>query len=1208
MYEWSLPSPKSKLLWLCGRPGCGKSILSSFLVHHLRDEGSSVQHFHFRGGDETKRSIGSLLRRLAFQIAVQFPAFRKALLKLAEGGCKVPDVDWKSTWKRIYVDILFRMELCTPVYWVIDALDESSAGQAVLELLVDIQRSRTPIHVLVTGRQNPVLSSAVKRISSRLECSILPVDCDLTDMRTYIDDELQYFAWEPPLKHDITHKILDQANHSFLWVHLVLEEIKECNTEESIRATLAELPSGMETLYQRMESAIMHFRRPADESLSRQLFLWALHAHRSISVEELQSILECEFGRMLDISTTLNRLCGHFIVIESNNRIGLLHQTAREYLTSTQNLPFSLEAADAHKELLHKSLSAFLEKGLRQMLSPTKIKLLEYRAIFWPSHLKNVDNLESPDDQLDILTRFFRESSFLTWVQTLAAMGQLSVLIETSHSLIYFTSQVRKADSYGEFLSRHSKDIEFLELWSRDLLKLPARFSGSLSLDPSSIQYSVAPLCPRHSAIYQTFGSNTSLSARGIPDDWDECLTRVSIGSEHSASLVRCSARYLLVTNSAGNLFVWDSGTFNLLHSLSHGSTISAVTFNASGDRIATYGAQRTIIWDPQSGVALLSIENSPEVNALFIAFANGDNTLMVGSDRRRVLYAHLNRIEVFWEIIDKSLLDDNESFEGTFQNVASTLSLSPDHSSIAAVYRKFPLTIWSVDPPRVLKRLNRGHASIASPFVQKVAWHPGSEELMGIFNDTCIFRLNIIDGTYEENRLFQEQWPFDIRVSPNGSTFAISGSQGSINIFDYQTWALIYQMTSEDIITDFCFSPDGYRLYDIRQSFCSVWEPSSLRLSTVMGPHSHRQTLDINSDRPKDAFECFVDNPMPVTLLSPRPGGPVVLMADEDGLIELLDYDNGYRAEIYQSPSTFSAEDLVWGEDGNHFAYLDIGGTLTVSHVKPISNEWRVNQVARFKVEPDPGDFMQLLLSPDSKSLLVVFHQSIQLWSVQESAELLVNRECHDTEIAGRWCTHPQSASHLLSITATDCVVHRWGDLAVISCWSISADGKQNHCSSANRPNRAQRDARITIQDVKSIITSHSKTHLIIRFDKRALLSQLQPNFLLVSSHIGLDGNNEHATLETASIPDSVRDQIKMPLNVLKNDRLVFLDKAFGICTWNLKSGLGGGEAKRHFFIPRDWASTQTIEHFHITQSGSFLCPLKKEIAVINSTIGSDW
>ncbi|KAK7753405.1 hypothetical protein SLS62_004696 [Diatrype stigma] len=281
---------------------------------------------------------------------------------------------------------------------------------------------------------NPALRAGLDRVNFKVPVSTLSIDHSSNDIRAYVEEGLRYVEWDPSVKSEVRTRILDQANGNFLWVHLILEEIKECHSDDDIRATLSELPPGMEALYRRMETSIsQRIRRPFDRRLSRQLFLWATYARESLTVEELASILEADFGRILDMTSTLARLCGHFVVIEGDNRIGLLHQTAREYLVSAEHLPFSLDANEAHEELFQKSVCVFMGNNLRSRLSnvPESFSLFSYRATSWAYHLTAPSNGNTVDHQLDTLCKFFGDTAVLIWIQVLSSLGQLGVLIDT---------------------------------------------------------------------------------------------------------------------------------------------------------------------------------------------------------------------------------------------------------------------------------------------------------------------------------------------------------------------------------------------------------------------------------------------------------------------------------------------------------------------------------------------------------------------------------------------------------------------------------------------------------------------------------------------------------------------------------------------------------------------------------------------------------
>ncbi|KAH9898722.1 hypothetical protein F4778DRAFT_742738 [Xylariomycetidae sp. FL2044] len=1217
--SWTCTPLSHELLWVHGRPGRGKSVMAAFLVEHLRDKGAHVQYFFFRGGDETKRSVSSLLRSLAFQLARQVPAFRKSLVDLAEGSYKPKEADWKSTWKKVFLNLLFKMDFCPPLYWVIDALDESNSAQQTLELLGDIRESGTPIHVIVISRPSPNLSTSFGRIGAKVHLSTVSIDGDLTDMRIYVEEELQYLGWDPVVKDKVISRILEQAHDNFLWVYLILEEIKECNTDEDVRDALDELPPGMDALYQRMVDSIAAIRRPSDRNLSRQLLVWAMYARRSVSIIELSALVEQDFGHILDIASTVNRLCGQFVVIEGQDQIGLVHQTARDYLISSERLPFSLDSVAANREILEKSISVFMDKTLRSKVSSGGSKFLHYRATSWYHHLRTVSYADDSDEQLDTLIKFFRESSVLIWIQVLASLGQLHVLIETSRRLTIFVKRKRNFDVTREPSFRRFEDLEFIESWSRDLLKIPGRFGSSLSQDPESIHHGIVPFCPQSSAIYQTFVKDfSSLRVKGLSDDWDDCLARVSVGSEHQATLLSCSYRYLAVVDSTGIISTFDCTTFHRVTTMDHGESILSICFSSNGDRIATYGPRTTKIWSSQSGLLLNTINNSPDMQAMCLSFVKDDTQLMAGTDRRCVLEATLGS-KGSWSTVDPLLLNDIEALEGTYLNSPAALAISPDNTKIAAAYRRFPMTIWSIRPARVLTRVNRDsrHArtSSASPFVRQISWHPGSEELMGLFEDGYLFRLNILEGTYQEQAPDTAQWPWDIHISPDGSVYAIRGVQGTIKLYDYQTFTLIYQLTSDDMTPAFCFSPDGRRFLDIRGSSCNIWEPNALvRLSAEDDNPASSQAPEESIEQSNYASETFADNPTSVHLLSFMSSKSVAAIGDDEGTIALLDYSTARRVEIGRTATGIGVEQMAWSKDDTRLTYAEVGGRITVLSIASTPSGWEHRRLARFKANKESGGIMQLLLSPDSKMVLVVFRKAVQVWAL-EPVSYRGGPSSGITPETAKWILHPSSQEYVLSVTPTICVVYAWTDMSEVSRWDLATASSLPQVSlsdkttgaNTNPGDLAERHPEAKESAEKATLT-HCKGLILLQISRRISSASIRSRFTLFDGLVDTDDTNDSTIAAVRDIPPDVLEQIEVPLNVLRNERLVFLDRSLRVCTWHLKSTRGYSAVKRHFFIPRDWISDDNVGLLDITPSGAILCPRKSGVAVIESTIGSEW
>lgn len=1203
--DWLLSASTSQLLWIHGRPGRGKSVLASFMTQHLLEKGALVQHFFFRSGDETKRSISALLRSLASQMALAAPALRRRLVELAKSGHKLKESEWRSTWKTIFTSLLFELPFLPPLYWVIDGLDESGSPQHMLDMLADISNSCSPINCLVTSRWSPHLASVYDRVKTRVNASILSIDHDETDIRLYAEEQLSYVSWNPSIKDEVMAKILQQANDNFLWVYLIFEEIKDCHTEDDVRTRLNELPPGMEDLYKRMEGTISSIRRPTDKSLCRQLLLWATYSRRSVSMTELAALLEPEFGQLLNFSNTISKLCGHFIVVEGRDHTALLHQSAREYLMTSSTLPFSLDPSTAHCDLFEKSVSAwFMDRGQRTKsvpLTPTALASLEYRATSWPYHLQSIKHSGLADSHLDLLIKFFHEQPVLLWIQVLATMGQIKVLIEASHALSAFIHRTRRMDVARAASLRRFEDLERLDTWAHDLLKLPGKFGGILSKDPSSIFTSVAPFAPRNSAIHMQFAKSSSslVNVRGLEEYWDDCLARLSVGSDHLACLIDYSGRHVAVVDDIGTAILWDSTTFQKVRELTHLERVSSICFSGKGDQVATYGSATTKIWSSETGDLLHQFANPQGMSPLSFSFTDYDKALLMASDRRCVFKCSLEGEEATWTVIDASLLNEADTFQGTYQNSPSALAISPDGSMVAAAYRRFPLTIWSINPPKVLRRVGREHikdrpSAPLLPFASKLSWHPDSEELLGLFLDGYSFRFNVLDGTIREQAPDPGRMPADIQCSPDGLIYAIRGVRGTIKLYDVQSSTLIYQLTSAgDTISAFRFSRDGRRFVQLRGNHCTIWEPNSLiRLSAAEDHAVNSQSSPEESiEQSNVVSEAILGDYRPIVLVSPSPQLNVVCYGDEDGLVELLDHETGHELEIGRTATKMSIEHLAWSASGYHFCYSEISGRVTVIELTSSGETWQHRRVKRFKPKAAAGGITQILLSPDAATLMVASRNSAQTWSVDQGT---LRSTCDDT--AGSiWAAHPTNTARLVAFRPGNIAFYQWASLGLVSAFNVPSIAM-----TANGDSDGQK-MEPTLEEVDQVIETHLPGHILVIISRRAMSHSFVPRLAV------FDMSTEEDCVQL-DIPPEVTTQVEIPLNVLPNGRFAFIDRSFRLCSWHLRSTRGAEDISHYFYIPRDWLPDQPSKLLHVTSKGTILCPRKEGLAMIESSIASKW
>ncbi len=146
--------PTSRIFWLLGAPGVGKSAFVAHLAHFGRDKVIAVQFCEWDKSDH--RNAQRVIRSIAFQIATRLPDYRKLLLMLPEIG----DLNQKQSSELF--DYLILNPLRSTIdggrqryLIVIDALDE--AREDLHNPLADIIAShagRLPewIRIVITSR------------------------------------------------------------------------------------------------------------------------------------------------------------------------------------------------------------------------------------------------------------------------------------------------------------------------------------------------------------------------------------------------------------------------------------------------------------------------------------------------------------------------------------------------------------------------------------------------------------------------------------------------------------------------------------------------------------------------------------------------------------------------------------------------------------------------------------------------------------------------------------------------------------------------------------------------------------------------------------------------------------------------------------------------------------------------------------------------
>ena len=1113
---------------------------------------------------------------------------------------------------------LFKTELQDPLYWVVDALDECDSSHTALDILSSIPRAGASIHLLLIGRFTEPLSSSFERLDNVEDFQSQAIGAHESDIYTFVRKELHYLKVKEAFKRKILKGIQKRASGNFLWVTLAMKEISKCYTEDAIEQALNEIPTGMGPLYERMETNIARDLRDGDKDLAKHILTWAACSRRAMSLAELSQALESDFPNVLDLGRTIGEVCGQFVVVDSTSQVAMIHQTARKYLLKTSKLEFSINAHTAHRRLLTRSLSFLLDPALRAKLERIAAlpasPFLQYAATCWPYHLRHVPtSKEATSSLLPLLVKFFNGPYVLTWIHALGYYDQLSVLVQAARDLTTFISHKRRLYADDVPSQQPIEDFEVLELWAADLLKLFAKFGPNLRQKPGAIHKLIPPFCPKSSALYLQFGrkEKTGFSVKGLTNpSWDDCLAKISLGTGLQALQMECIGHHFWVLMTSGVIILYDAISLREIRRVRHDEYVFSI--GCKGDTMVSYGYYTTKLWSTPEGQQKHMIDNPKDCKALnAFVFIDNDMTILLGCDDKTIRKLDLTRPKQGWQILDEKLLKAESPIKGTNTNTPRYIDFSPDASQVAVAYRGYPLSIWSLPDRRSIATLRREHGSrkhISNTWtgVDRVRWHPNGGEILGLYNDGCVFKWNV----YEEDTQEVRARASEIDISNDGVVFATSDIGGVIKIWNYHHFAMVYQLSCDNGITDICFSPDCRRIYDLNGSQCNVWEPNVLiRLTETEERASERESEAGSASQAASGSEASAETADPVTALDASTTANLFCAGNDAGVIQLCDL-KGNRTEIYRSPRFLTIDLVHFSQDGHLVAYSELGGQVGIFQIHRTGSA-ALEVMAKPTREIKTMDGVhQLLFSPDSKCLLIDGASTCRLWDLASGSSV---REFGGSKHrAGRMLiNNPKDENQFFDFCVNSATVHAWDGHDILRTLQfsnalpmLSVSDSLDRAQLLRRRSSPVGIGRMEITSSVESIFHNDPEHIVLHTTQTSAGALTDSKVSIIeTSSISPEGLATPDSALTIPLPASIQSNIRKPVGLLER-RLIYLDHDSWVCTWSIDSRNDSAGLQRHFFIPRDWLNAETLERCQLMSNGAFLFPHYGEVAVIESAL----
>ncbi|PVH83321.1 hypothetical protein DL98DRAFT_569779 [Cadophora sp. DSE1049] len=339
----------SSMLWVSADPGCGKSVLTSFLVDAQTSDntGATICYFFFKDDNDQQRRSNYAVAAILHQIYTSQPGLIKHALKWHQAKATSVSTSFPNLWK-VFIETV-EDEHARDIICLVDALDECQAASCedfmaalVTYISSTNQRRSRPsnLKVLITSRpENSIKRGFQKlpRIRLRGEDETDSISRDVAMLVQANIDQLQDARLPRGLLANLQKQLIEGADRTFLWVALIIQLLKDASDRD------------IDEVYNRL------LQRSAAPLRAKPMLQVVLAATSPLSLDELsvatainwkhKTLKDLEGDLIHPFDNYIRTLCGNFLRIV-HGKVYLVHQTARQFLLKPHPSKTSTSVAD----------------------------------------------------------------------------------------------------------------------------------------------------------------------------------------------------------------------------------------------------------------------------------------------------------------------------------------------------------------------------------------------------------------------------------------------------------------------------------------------------------------------------------------------------------------------------------------------------------------------------------------------------------------------------------------------------------------------------------------------------------------------------------------------------------------------------------------------------------------------------------------------
>jgi len=460
-YRWVLESasfqqwhedPQSRLLWIKGDPGKGKTMLLCGVVEELKKSTPNLLSFFFcQGTDSRINNATAVLRGLIYLLVNQQPSLAPYLRKKYDqaGPSVFEDTNAWVALSDIFTNMIQDPDLKMACL-IIDALDECVVDlPKLLDLVILTSASSARIKWLLSSQNEMHIKQKLKCVDVKARLSLeLKQNAERVSraVDVYIDDKLsrlESLGDDNHLRRQVRDTLRQKADGTFLWVALVIQELEGPESWDPLQV-VEEAPSGLHQLYDRMVSQIQRLKERNAE-ICRLLLSTACVAYRPLYLAEMGSLcgLPGQASVLVKNVRTIVAMCGSFLTVKDDH-VYFIHQSAKDYLSDKMRDTVFPSQREIHYNMFSWSLkvmSSALKRDIYSLIAPgfpvDKVQVpaddplatMRYSCVHWVDHLcdwnSNSANYGIDSKDKGAIEEFIRKK-YLYWLEALSLCRSMS--------------------------------------------------------------------------------------------------------------------------------------------------------------------------------------------------------------------------------------------------------------------------------------------------------------------------------------------------------------------------------------------------------------------------------------------------------------------------------------------------------------------------------------------------------------------------------------------------------------------------------------------------------------------------------------------------------------------------------------------------------------------------------------------------------------